>query len=443
MRMVDVIAKKRDGQALSDEEIRWFVQSYTRDDLPDYQVSALLMAICIQGMSDQEVTTLTIEMANSGDVLDLSDISDYVVDKHSSGGVGDKTSLVVLPLVAACGIPVAKMSGRGLGYTGGTLDKIEAIPGYNVDLTETQFREQAQSVGITLAGQSKDLAPADGKLYALRDVSGTVPSIPLIASSIMSKKIAAGAHGIVLDVKVGSGAFMKTLDEARSLAETMVSIGDGAGRQVVALISDMSQPLGRAVGHSLEVKEAIATLKGEGPQDFYEHCLEVASYMLVLAGQGNRWTTPEDARTVLEQNISNGRALQQFRSLVEAQGGDATYVDDPDKFTPAKLIESVTAAESGYVSKIDAETVARVVFSLGGGRVKKGDPIDHAVGAEVLVSIGDEIKEGQPLVVIHAQDENALEQARTELMIGIEITQSEVESPPLFYDVIGADQFTG
>ncbi len=439
MRAVDIIAKKRDGQALSVEEIRWFIEAYTRGDVADYQVAAWLMAVCIRGMNDAELTALTLAMAESGDMLDLSPVADYVVDKHSSGGVGDKTTLVVLPLVAACDVPVAKMSGRGLGYSGGTLDKMEAIAGFRVDLTEDEFYAQAQQIGIVLTGQSRDLAPADGQLYALRDVTGTVPSIPLIASSIMSKKLASGAHGIVLDVKVGSGAFMTTLDDAKRLAKDMVSIGTLSGRQVIALISDMNQPLGYAVGNALEVVEAIQTMRGSGPADFREHCLEVAAHMLRLAGRGERWLTLDENHHHLAEQLENGGALAKFRQMVEAQGGDTRMVDEPQLLPQARIIETMTATQSGYIAKVDAIQVAQAAFELGAGREKKGDTLDLAVGVVVHVKVGDAVTAGDPLVTIYANDPAKALQSKTYLDAAFAYNAGSVDRLPLFYDVIGAD----
>jgi pyrimidine-nucleoside phosphorylase len=436
MRAIDIIARKRDGQALSADEIRRFVQGFTRGEIPDYQAAAWLMAVCIRGMDAEETTALTLAMVASGDQLDYSGLIDYAVDKHSSGGVGDKTSLVVLPLVASCGVPVAKMSGRGLGYSGGTLDKLESIPGFNVNLTEDQFRQQVSAIGLVLGGQTHQLAPADGKLYALRDVTASVPSIPLIASSIMSKKIAAGANGIVLDVKVGDGAFMKGLGDARLLADLMVQIGQQAGRDVVALISDMNQPLGRAVGHALEVVEAIDTLRGGGPADFAEHCLTLAGYMLELAGRGLRWTTTEETRALLQAQIASGAAFDRFRQMVIAQGGDPRVIDDPSRLPQAALIEPLTADRDGYVSSVAAETVARAAFDLGAGREKKGDPIAFEVGIVVHVNVGDQVRAGDRLAMLHASDSTRLESARALLSSAFRIAPSRVEPLPLFYDVI-------
>ncbi len=441
MRAVDVIARKRDGLALTEDEIRWFIEAYTAGDLPDYQAAALLMAICIRGMNREEAAHLTLAMARSGEVLNMADmLGGYAVDKHSSGGVGDKTTLAVLPLVASCGVPVAKMSGRGLGYSGGTLDKLEAIAGYNVNLSTAQFEQLARENGLVLAGQSSDLAPADGKLYALRDVTATVPSLPLIASSIMSKKIAAGASGIVLDVKMGEGAFMTTLDDARQLAQTMVEIGMDAGRDMIAVISDMNQPLGEAVGNALEVAEALAMLNGGGPDDFREHCLVLAGHMLRLAGQGSRWTDEAENRALLEKQLENGQALAKFRQLAAAQGGDVAMVDDPSKLPQAAHQEHVTADSGGFVSRVSAITVAKAAFELGAGREKKGDQIDLAVGIRMHVKVGDRVQAGAPLATIYANDEARLAKCRALVKEAVTFSESPVEPLPLFYDVIYGEQ---
>ena len=437
MRAVDIISKKRDGQALSDDEINWFIDAYTRDDLPDYQAAALLMAILLRGMDAREVTALTLAMAGSGDQMNLSAIAPYVVDKHSSGGVGDKVSLIALPLVAACGVPVAKMSGRGLGHTGGTLDKLESITGFNVNLSERQFTEQAQQVGLVLCGQTKDLAPADGKLYALRDVTATVPSIPLIASSIMSKKLAAGANGIVLDIKVGSGAFIKDLDAAAELSRLMIDIGQRAGRDVVALLSDMNQPLGEAVGNALEVAEAIEALQGGGPADLREHCLEVAAHMLRLAGRGEKWTDITATKAELAAKLDDGAALAKFSQMVAAQGGDVAQVDDPQKLPQARALVTVAAERDGIVQQVAADAVAQAAFELGAGREKKGDPIDLAVGVRVHINVGDAIQAGQPMATIHANDPARLDTARGWLERAIVIGDEPADTLPLFYDVLG------
>lgn len=437
MHIVDIIAKKRDGLALTQDEIHWFIDAYTAGTLPDYQAAALLMAICINGMNREETVTLTMAMAHSGEMLDLAGaLGGYAVDKHSSGGVGDKTSLVVLPLVAACGVPVAKMSGRGLGFSGGTLDKLESIAGFDVNLSRERFLTLARETGLVLAGQSADLAPADGKLYALRDVTATVPSMPLIASSIMSKKLAAGASGIVLDVKVGEGAFMSDLDSARRLAQTMVDIGTDAGRDVTALISDMNQPLGQAVGNSLEVVEAIETLRGGGPADFREHCLEVAAHMLRLAGQGARWGDVADGRDELTRRLENGDGLARFRQMVSVQGGDVGMVDNPDRLPRASIVETVTAAESGYVVRLSALEIGRAAFMLGAGREKKGEPIDLGVGVIVQRKVGDAVRAGEPLATIYASDAGRLAECRAVIAGAVAYSAQPVEPLPLFYDTI-------
>ncbi|HLU08263.1 MAG TPA: thymidine phosphorylase [Oceanobacillus sp.] len=438
MRAVDIIAKKRDGLELSTDEINYFIDAYTRGDLPDYQAAAFLMAVLLRGMSRRETVDLTLAMAHSGELLDLSDIIDYAVDKHSSGGVGDKTSLVVLPLVASCGVPVAKMSGRGLGFSGGTLDKLESIKGYRVDLSAEEFRDLAKKNGIVLAGQSLALAPADGKLYSLRDVTATVPSLPLIASSIMSKKIAAGANGIVLDVKMGRGAFMTTLEEARALAQIMVEIGTDAGRDVIAVISDMNQPLGEAVGNALEVAEAIETLRGDGPEDLREHCLEIAGYMLKLAGRGTRWTDKGETRELLERQLSNGAAIEKLKLLVEAQGGDVSVIDDVSKLPQASIRRDYKAAQSGYIAQVDALEVAGAAFELGAGREKKGDPIDLAVGVKVHVKVGMHVAAGDTIATIYANDEAKLNACLPHLDKAFAYSETPVEKLPLFYDVISS-----
>lgn len=436
MNIVDIIAHKRDGQTLSTEEIRYFITEFTAGRAEDYQAAAWAMAVFMQGMSRQETVDLTLAMADSGEKIDLSDVIPFAVDKHSSGGVGDKTSLVVLPVVSASGVPVAKMSGRGLGHTGGTLDKLESIEGYQVELPMDRFKELARVNGIVLAGQTAELAPADKALYAIRDVTATVSSLPLIASSIMSKKIAAGADGIVLDVKTGSGAFMRKVDEARKLAKVMVDIGVDAGRNMVALVSDMNQPLGVAAGLALEVKEAIATLHGEGPQDFHDHCIEVSAYMLLLAPDSGV-DDIDSAREKAQQSINDGSAFQKFRLLVEGQGGNVEQVESPDLLPGASHQRKIGAPRSGYLSKVDALQVGMAVVELGGGRLRKGDPIDHGVGVETLLNVGDKVSAGDTLFVLHANDEGKLEPATDRLRDGgFEISDDPVEPYPLFYDVI-------
>ncbi len=433
MRAVDIIAKKRDGQVLSAEEIEFFVQGLTTGAIPDYQVAAWAMAVLLRGMTDEETIHLTMAMVRSGAMLDLSAVAPVVVDKHSTGGVGDKTTLVVLPLVAAAGLPVVKMSGRGLGFTGGTLDKLESIPGFNVSLSLDQCLATVRRCGIALAGQTADLAPADGKLYALRDVTATVPSLPLIASSVMSKKIAGGAHAIVLDVKVGRGAFMETLDEARALARLMIRIGQGVGRRVTAVLSDMSQPLGLAVGNALEVREAIATLRGEGPRDFLEHCLVIAAEMLVL---GRLATTPEEARCKLEGVLADRSALVKFRAWVEAQGGNARVVDDPTLLPQAPIVLPVPAPQNGYVERLDAREVGLTCMILGAGRERKGDPIDPAVGVVLGPKVGDRVQAGETLFTIHARNQADAEAACRRLLAAYAWSETPAPPPILIYDVL-------
>lgn len=436
MRALDILEHKRDGAELSREEIEWIVGGFTRGEVPDYQMSAFLMAVYLRGMSRRETVDLTLAMANSGETLDLSDISDYWVDKHSSGGVGDKTSLIVLPLVASCGVPVAKMSGRGLGFSGGTLDKLEAIAGFDVNLSAERFRQLARENGLVLAGQSVALAPADGKMYAMRDVTATVSSLPLIASSIMSKKIAAGANGIVLDVKVGKGAFMSDEQAGRELAQTMVDIGQDAGRQVIAVISDMNQPLGEAVGNALEVAESIEALRGGGPADLREHCLMIAGFMLKLAGRSERWNDENEVKRLMVQHLEDGSALAKFRQMVAAQGGDVTMVDDPSKLPQAANRETFNAEQTGFIEKIAADQIAWGAFELGAGREKKGDPIDLAVGLEVHVKVGEQVEQGAPLVTIHANDAAKLDACRARLRAAFGFSSSPVEPLPLFYGVV-------
>lgn len=430
MRPVDIIIKKRDKGELSKEEIDFFIHGFANNEIPDYQAASWAMAVLLNGMSAQETTNLTLAMAASGDTLDLSDVVSIAVDKHSSGGVGDKTTLVVLPAVAACGLPVGKMSGRGLGFSGGTLDKLESIPGYTVDLTTAEFKKQLQEIGLVLSGQSADLAPADGKMYALRDVTGTVPSIPLIASSIMSKKIAAGAQAIVLDVKLGLGAFMPTLDDARLLASQMVAIGESVGRKTVALLSDMNQPLGNAVGNALEVAEAIDALHGGGPADFMEHCLHVSAHMLVL---GDRADDLDSARKMAEDAIADGSAYAKFCELVTAQGGDVSYVDNPSKLPQAALVEVVVAPRSGSLQQVHARIVGEAAVSLGAGRARKGDPVDHAVGFIIHHKVGDKLVEGEPLFTIYANEPEKLAQAKEAVLAAHKIVDGTVLPLPLFY----------
>ncbi|HBM5690363.1 TPA: pyrimidine-nucleoside phosphorylase, partial [Enterococcus faecium] len=386
MRMVDLIEKKRDGNELSKEEIEYIVTNYTNGKIPDYQVSALLMAIFYQDMTNEEITNLTLAIANSGDVIDLSSLEGIKVDKHSTGGVGDTTTLILAPLVASVGVTVAKMSGRGLGYTGGTLDKLEAIPGFQIELSDEEFVRIVNESKVAVIGQSGNLAPADKKLYALRDVTATVDSLPLIASSIMSKKIAAGADAIVLDVTTGDGAFMKNIEDARRLAKTMTSIGKLANRETVAVISDMSEPLGEAIGNSLEVVEAIETLQGNGPEDLVEMCYALGSQMVVLAGKAK---TTDEARTLLQEALESGKALAKFKEMIQNQGGDPAIVEHPERILTARYTMELPAKQSGVVSKIVANELGIAAMMLGAGRKTKEEDIDHAVGLKLHKKIGD------------------------------------------------------
>ncbi|MFC7685178.1 pyrimidine-nucleoside phosphorylase [Ureibacillus sp. GCM10028918] len=432
MRMVDIIEKKRNGEELTTTEIRYFVQGYTEGSIPDYQVSSLMMAIYFQDMNDRERADLTMAMVESGDQIDLSGIEGIKVDKHSTGGVGDTTTLSLAAMVAACGVPVAKMSGRGLGHTGGTIDKLEAIQGFHVELTTEQFMKQVNDIGTAVIGQSGNLTPADKKLYALRDVTGTVPSIPLIASSIMSKKIAAGADAIVLDVKTGDGAFMKTTEEAESLAHAMVQIGNNVGRNTMAIISDMSQPLGFAIGNALEVKEAIDTLKGQGPEDLMELCYTLGSQMVVLGGKAR---TIEEARKQLQEVIANGQALEVFKKFIVAQGGDASVVENPALLPQAKYQIELPALESGFVAKIEADDVGVAAMLLGAGRATKESTIDLSVGLVLQKKVGDQVEEGESLVTIHTNSEDITE-VKEKLYQHIVISKEKVEAPTLIKQVI-------
>lgn len=431
MRMVDVIAKKRDGKELTTEEINFVIEGYTKGDIPDYQVSALAMAIFFQDMTDRERADLTMAMVNSGETIDLSAIEGIKVDKHSTGGVGDTTTLVLAPLVAALDIPVAKMSGRGLGHTGGTIDKLEAIEGFHVEITKDEFVNLVNKDKIAVIGQTGNLTPADKKLYALRDVTGTVNSIPLIASSIMSKKIAAGSDAIVLDVKTGAGAFMKTVEDAKALAHAMVRIGNNVGRKTMAVISDMSQPLGRAIGNSLEVKEAIDTLRGHGPKDLEELCLALGRQMVYLAGKAD---SLEDAEEQLKQVIHNGKALEKFKSFIQHQGGNPDVVDDPSKLPQASYLIEVPAKQDGVVTEIVADEIGTAAMLLGAGRATKESEIDLAVGLMLNKKIGDAVKAGESLVTIHANRENVeqvIEMVYANIRIG-----DHAEAPVLVHDLV-------
>lgn len=431
MRIVDIIEKKRDGGELSTEEIQFFITNYTNGSIPDYQASALLMAIYFQGMTSKECADLTTAMIYSGDTVDLSAIKGIKVDKHSTGGVGDTTTIVLAPLVAALDVPVAKMSGRGLGHTGGTNDKFEAIPGFKIELTKEEFINQVNTKGVAVIGQSGNLTPADKKLYALRDVTGSVNSIPLIASSIMSKKLAAGADAIVLDVKTGDGAFMKTDEESEKLAQEMVNIGNNIGRRTMAIISDMSQPLGFAIGNALEVKEAIDTLKGQGPADLTELVLTLGSQMVVLAGKA---ANLDEARVKLQEVIANGKALEKLKVLITAQGGDSSVVDHPEKLAQAPYQVELLAPKSGYVAKIIADKVGIIAMQLGAGRATKDDIVDPAVGLVLHKKVGDKVAQGESLLTIHANTEQ-LDDIKQKLYKVIQIS-AEAKAPTLIHKVI-------
>ncbi len=427
MRTVDLITKKRDGGELTESEINSLISGYTDGTIPDYQMSAMAMAIFFRGMTPTERANLTMAMVHSGETIDLSDISGIKVDKHSTGGVGDTTTLVLVPLVASIGVPVAKMSGRGLGHTGGTIDKLESIPGFHVEMDNAAFIELVNRNGLAVIGQSDNLTPADKKLYGLRDVTGTVNSIPLIASSIMSKKIASGADAIVLDVKTGDGAFMKEMSEAEELAACMVDIGNRVGRRTIAVLSDMSQPLGNAIGNALEVKEAIDTLRGEGPQDLTELCLTLGSHMAVLAEVA---PNQEEARKLLEQSISNGQALEKFKTFLSAQGGDASVVDEPERLPTAKYRFEVQSKEAGYVAAIAAENMGLAAMLLGAGRATKESKIDLAVGIVLHKKIGDPVSIGESLATIHANGDK-VQEVTAKIYESIRIQAQTVTPSPL------------
>ncbi|PID17033.1 pyrimidine-nucleoside phosphorylase [Sporosarcina sp. P34] len=431
MRMVDIIENKRDGEELTKEQIEFFVTGYTDGSIPDYQASAFLMAIYFKGMTTEEQGYLTMAMAESGDQIDLSAIEGVKVDKHSTGGVGDTTTLILAPLVAACGVPVAKMSGRGLGHTGGTLDKLEAIDGFHVEISTEQFIQQVNELKIAVIGQSGNLTPADKKLYALRDVTATVNSIPLIASSIMSKKLAAGADAIVLDVKTGAGAFMKTVEESKRLADAMTAIGNEVGRNTSAVISDMSQPLGLAIGNALEVREAIDTLRGKGPADLTELCLVLGSKMLLAA---NKAASDEDARKQLQNVIENGDALRLFGELIKAQGGNEKIIENTNLLPQARYQIEVPASKSGYVSMIDADEIGVAAMLLGAGRATKEDIIDLAVGIVLRKKIGDFVEVGETLAILHSNTEQVDDSIKL-LQTHMHITKEKTEAPPLIHSL--------
>lgn len=430
MRMIDILEKKKLGHTLTAEELKFFVDGYTRGEIPDYQAAAFCMAVRLMGMESEETAALTMAMAESGDQSDLSSIPGIKVDKHSTGGVGDKTTLVIGPMVAACGVPVAKMSGRGLGHTGGTLDKLESIPGFRISMPTEEFFNIVNNVGISVIGQTGNLAPADKKLYALRDVTATVDSLPLIASSIMSKKLASGADAIVLDVKAGSGAFMKTTDSARQLAREMVAIGHHAGRNTIALITNMDRPLGKSIGNSLEVIEAIETLRNNGPADFTELCIELASNMLLLAEKG----TLEECRTMAQQTLLDGSALRKFREMCAAQGGNPAICDDYSLFPQASIRRELYASEIGFIASMATQSCGTAAMLLGAGRATKEDDIDHSAGILLHVKPGDSVEKGQLLAELFTNDESSLTAAEKLLRESIHLSPEQPQIQPLIYE---------
>lgn len=433
MRMYDLILKKRQGKPLTKDEIQWMIREYTDGRIPDYQMSALLMAICFQGLDKEETYELTMAMARSGEMLDLSQIQGIKVDKHSTGGVGDKTSLALTPIVASLGIPVAKMSGRGLGHTGGTIDKLESIPGFSTQLEDDAFEEQVNSIGISIMGQTKDLAPADKLLYALRDVTATVDQISLIASSIMSKKLAAGADAILLDVKTGSGAFMKEESDAIQLAKEMVEIGKSAGRKMTAVITNMDEPLGMAVGNILEVKEAIDTLKGNGPDDFVELIETLASHMLILGGAVKDF---DEGLMRVRESIQSGKALDKFKQFVAAQGGDTKYIDHPELFEQADIIEEIRSEQDGFVGSIDAQEMGICSLILGGGRETKESVIDPTVGLVFSKKVADPVKKGDVLATIYGNDEEKVKRAVLHFKENYHIIEEKPTKPIMIREVL-------
>ena len=434
MNMVDIIIKKRDGLKLTQEEINFFVRGYTDGTIPDYQAAALAMAILCRGMDSVETLNLTIAMSRSGSMLSLSSASDFAVDKHSTGGVGDKTTFIVQPIVTACDVAVAKMSGRGLGFSGGTIDKLESIPGVRTDLTKDEFLEQLQKYHTVISGQSHDLAPADGKLYALRDVTGTVPAPALIASSIMSKKLAIMTDAILLDVKVGKGAFMKDVESATSLAKQMVDIGKRAGRVMRAELSDMNQPLGYAVGNSLEVKEAARMLRNEpSAEDLYEHCVQSSAHLLVMASKAQDLA---EGQKMAKEALESGRAFEKLKELVSIQDGDASYLDDLSKFPEAPFIKTYESEGTGYIHEINAQSVGETSVELGAGRYKKGDPIDHRVGIVLHHKVGDQVSRGEPLFTVYANSETKMEAASSRLYIAHRIRKEPCEKLPQFFGLV-------
>ena len=433
MNILEIIEKKRDKKELSKEEITYFIEGYTHDKIADYQASALIMAIYLNGMTKQETTDLTIAMANSGEKLDLSSLNEVIVDKHSTGGVGDKVSLILLPLVTSLGVPVAKMSGRGLGFTGGTVDKLESIPGYQTGINIHNFVQNVEKIGISMISQTLNLAPADKKIYSLRDSISCVESIPLIASSIMSKKIASGAQKIVLDVTCGSGAFMQSKDKAEELAEEMIEIGRLANKETVCVLTNMDEPLGYAVGNSLEVIEAIQSLKGDMPEDVKDVVLELGAYMVKLAGKGENI---EENKARLLENIENGKAYEKFIQLVENQGGDSSYIKDTNRFPKASYIENVYSQKSGYIQSMNAKEVGKIVCDLGAGRIRKEDSIDNAVGIILNKKVSDKVEKEDVLVTIYANSKEKLEEAKKKLLEVIKIEEQEIEKPKMILEIM-------
>lgn len=432
MNILEIIEKKREKQELTKEEIKYFVKGYVDGKIADYQAAALVMAIYLNGMTKQETTNLTIEMANSGEILDLSKLNKTIVDKHSTGGVGDKVSICLLPLVASLGVPVAKMSGRGLGFTGGTVDKMQSIPGYKTEIDIHKFIQNVKNVGISMISQTMNLAPADKKLYALRDSISCVESIPLIASSIMSKKIASGAEKIVLDVTVGKGAFMKNMENAKELANEMIEIGKLANRETVCVLTNMNEPLGYAVGNNLEVIEAIDFLKGKTPEDLKQVVLELGAYMINLAGLGEDL---EENKNKMLENISNGKAYDKFVEMVKNQEGDISYLEDTSKFEKAKIIEPIMAKQDGYIQEINAEKIGKVTCGLGAGRVKKEDIIDYSVGVILNKKVSDKVSKGDILGYIHSNSKEKFEEAERKLEQIIKINENKIEKEPTIFGI--------
>ena len=433
MNILEIIEKKRDKKELSKEEIAYFIKGYTNDTIADYQAAAFIMAVYLNGMTKQETADLTIAMANSGEKLDLSTLNEIIVDKHSTGGVGDKVSLILLPLVASLGVPVAKMSGRGLGFTGGTIDKLESIPGYQTGIDIQSFVKNVEKVGISMISQTLNLAPADKKIYSLRDSISCVESIPLIASSIMSKKIASGAQKIVLDVTCGSGAFMQSKERAEELAREMIEIGKIADKETVCVLTNMDEPLGYAVGNSLEVIEAIRFLKGDMPEDLKEVVFTLGAYMIKLAGKGNNI---EENKQKMMENVKNGKGYQKFLQLVENQGGDISYIENTDQFSKANYIEKVYSHQSGYIQSMNAKDIGKIVCDLGAGRIRKEDNIDNSVGIILKKKVSDKVEEHEELVTIYANSEEKLKEAKKKLLEVIKIEDKELERPKMILEIM-------